>query len=73
MDRLRKLFSRRASYEPLEDVADSRDIDEGLSAGTVTPAEKFSWIDFIIFLILGNSMLWAWYISGTPWTPFLTC
>jgi equilibrative nucleoside transporter 1/2/3 len=67
MDRIRKLFLRRTSYEPLEDDAEPRDVDDELTNESpdepVPEATRFSWVDFIIFLLLGNSMLWAWYIS----------
>ena len=66
MDRIRQLLSGRTSYEPLEDETDARDIDDGLGDDAVTPAAEFSWVEYTIFLLLGNSMLWAWYVFYPP-------
>ncbi|KAK2755021.1 hypothetical protein FQN54_006549 [Arachnomyces sp. PD_36] len=69
MDRFRKLFFRRTSYEPLEDVADPRGVDDELPDIAAPPPSEFSWIDFTVFLLLGNSMLWAWnmFLAATPY------
>lgn len=57
MERIQEALKRSssASYEPL--IADSE--DDGDPKPSV--AKSFSWLDYSIFLLLGISMLWAWY------------
>ncbi len=69
MERIRnaiKQWRSSLAYEPLDD-------------GTETPenrqrkhTQRFSWMEYAIFLLLGISMLWAWYIppTYTLHTPF---
>lgn len=57
MERIREAINYRrrssVSYEPL-------DGDHGYSQPPAyTPT--FSWLEYAIFLLLGISMLWAWY------------
>ena len=56
MDRIRKLFERQTSYEPLEGGSEGPD-------GELIEhpqQEDFSWVDYSVFLLLGIAMLWAW-------------
>ena len=56
MERLRNILKKRRSsptYEPLDDG--SGDLPPGRSC-----KERFSWLEYGIFLLLGISMLWAW-------------
>ncbi|KAF2107164.1 nucleoside transporter-domain-containing protein [Lophiotrema nucula] len=65
MDRLRKLFERRDSYEPLEGGS------EGPNGEQIPrPKERrFSWIVYSVFLLLGVAMLWAWnmFLAAAPY------
>jgi len=61
MDKARQLLRRRPSYEPIvEDNDEATAIDTG--NGKRHQDRPFSNIDYWIFLLLGVSMLWAWYI-----------
>jgi solute carrier family 29 (equilibrative nucleoside transporter), member 1/2/3 len=53
------MLRRRESYEPLEGGSYGPDgeIIEG------NKRERFSWIDYSIFFLLGIAMLWAWYVA----------
>lgn len=56
MERIRKLVRRRSSYEPLEggSVRPDGERIEG------TDKERFSWLEYSVFFLLGIAMLWAW-------------
>ena len=61
MERVTRFLKRQqpaeAEYEPIHNDsldADHVSVDERLSK------VPFSWIEYIIFLLLGVSMLWAW-------------
>lgn len=62
MDKARQLLGRRPSYEP---IAENNDETQETAASTRqrTKDIPYSKIDYWIFLLLGVSMLWAWYIS----------
>ena len=56
MERFREAIKQRRSspsYEPLDDGTDG---EQHSKNGT-----RFSWLEYGIFLLLGISMLWAWY------------
>lgn len=56
MERIRDAMKQRPSslsYEPLDDEADDERHKER--------EQQFSWLEYSIFLLLGVSMLWAWY------------
>ena len=56
MERIRKIFERETSYEPLEGGSERPDGEQ-----IVHPKHTdFSWIDYTIFVLLGIAMLWAW-------------
>lgn len=66
MERARKALRRRASlvYEPL---------DDGAGGGQAHPhKQRFSWLEYFIFLLLGVSMLWAWYTEALTVSVVLT-
>lgn len=56
MDRLRKLLKRDQSYEPLEGGSVEAD-GQAIGNSRIVP---FSWLDYLIFTLLGIAMLWAW-------------
>jgi equilibrative nucleoside transporter 1/2/3 len=57
MDRIRRLFDRKVSYEPIANgTRDSEDIER-----RQVIKDDFSWLEYCIFLLLGIAMLWAWY------------
>ena len=65
MERVKRAFRRTPSYEPLlqngdadghyEDGDDERGWGDGREG-----EEKFSGVDYSIFMLVGVSMLWAW-------------
>jgi equilibrative nucleoside transporter 1/2/3 len=60
MDRIKSLFRAGPEYEPLSDdaVRDDESTQEGSDDGA--PEAPFSWVEYVIFLLLGIAMLWAW-------------
>lgn len=56
MERLRRLFQRDPSYEPLEGGSESPEGEQIVH----TNHQSFSWIDYSVFVLLGVAMLWAW-------------
>lgn len=72
MERIRKALKQRRSpaYEPLDDDSDSNEPQRARKP-------RFSWLEYSIFLLLGVSMLWAWYAlsfisQSQPEVPRLT-
>ncbi|KAI9815476.1 MAG: hypothetical protein M1827_002610 [Pycnora praestabilis] len=65
MERIRDILKRSPpSYEPLEGGSigpDGERIDEA--------KERFSWVEYCIFLLLGVAMLWAWnmFLAAAPY------
>ena len=56
MERIRNALKKRHSspaYEALDDGSGNKPIQKAYK-------EPFSWLEYIIFLLLGISMLWAW-------------
>jgi solute carrier family 29 (equilibrative nucleoside transporter), member 1/2/3 len=60
MDRLRRLLKRQDSYEPLAGGSETPDGSRILDEAETEGKERFSWIDYSIFFLLGIAMLWAW-------------
>ena len=59
MDRVRSAFKRRRSPSPsYERINGDHQVDQAL--GEHVHKERFSWLEYYIFLLLGISMLWAW-------------
>lgn len=57
MDRIRnalKQWRSSPTYEPLDDGSDSSENHQRKHT------QRFSWLEYAIFLLLGISMLWAW-------------
>ncbi|KAF2198058.1 hypothetical protein GQ43DRAFT_483642 [Delitschia confertaspora ATCC 74209] len=65
MDRARKLLQRRTSYEPLDGGSEDP-IGETIEH---PQQERFSWIDYSVFVLLGVAMLWAWnmFLAAAPY------
>jgi equilibrative nucleoside transporter 1/2/3 len=64
MDRLRRVLgddTPEQAYEPLEGGSERPD-GERIEDND---AQKFSWTDYSVFLLLGVAMLWAWYYLVT--------
>lgn len=58
MERMRsalKQWSSSPAYEPLDDGTDTAENQHRKHT------QRFSWLEYGIFLLLGISMLWAWY------------
>jgi equilibrative nucleoside transporter 1/2/3 len=80
MDNLRQRWRQDQAYEPLPDSTDDA---EDISHGDITedaptasqileaptPTHPFSWLEYLIFLLLGISMLWAWnmFLAAAPY------
>ncbi|KAH7125531.1 nucleoside transporter family [Dendryphion nanum] len=65
MERIRRIFERETSYEPLEGGSERPDGEQ-----IVHPRNTaFSWIDYTIFVLLGIAMLWAWnmFLAAAPY------
>lgn len=56
MDRIKKFCRPEQSYEP---IAGST-VEEELQREDLREAQSFSWTEYLIFLMLGVGMLWAW-------------
>jgi len=59
MERIRNLLRDRRSspaYEPLDNGSGS-----GNEASQCAQYGRFSWLEHYVFLLLGISMLWAWF------------
>lgn len=56
MERVKKFWQPEQPYEAIHDhtTEEEREDDDG------RPAVSFSWIEYLIFLMLGVAMLWAW-------------
>lgn len=74
MDTLRSLLRKTqderdvssGEYDPLV----SREDEDGERRGSVqshgAPETPFDWLEYMVFLLLGIAMLWAWYVSFHP-------
>ncbi len=57
MDRIRNALKQWRSspiYEPLDDGSDTPENHQRKYT------QRFSWLEYTIFLLIGISMLWAW-------------
>jgi len=62
MEAVRSLFGRRHSYEPVDNDSSERD-------GTNSSFDRTSsvhWQEYVVFLLLGVEMLWAWLALANP-------
>lgn len=55
MARVQGWFRRSPSYQPLLEDSEGQDEQHVAAHGSV-----FSWIDYLVFMLVGVSMLWAW-------------
>ncbi|KAL2007704.1 hypothetical protein VTN00DRAFT_7686 [Thermoascus crustaceus] len=73
MNRIRKLVTPSASYEPLLDnnEANAGDVDDRSIAedGESRLESRFSLLEYSIFFLLGIAMLWAWnmFLAAAPY------
>ncbi|GLI72348.1 hypothetical protein PoHVEF18_000520 [Penicillium ochrochloron] len=58
MERVRRLFTDRGAYEPLDDSAEVDAAEDGHDQERALP--RFSRLEYSVFFLLGVSMLWAW-------------
>jgi equilibrative nucleoside transporter 1/2/3 len=56
MERVKRLFQREVTYEPVEGGSEELDGEPSL----YSEHDRFSWTDYSVFLLLGVAMLWAW-------------
>ncbi|KAK4974751.1 hypothetical protein LTR66_011048 [Elasticomyces elasticus] len=65
MERIKAVFQRRQSYEPLNGGSERPDGEP------IRAQEKhgFDWVEYAIFFLLGISMLWAWnmFLAAGPY------
>ena len=65
MNRLRRFLAPRATYDAVEprDVDHQEaDAEDRPTNGKSRAAPPFSRYEYSVFLLLGVSMLWAWYV-----------
>lgn len=67
MERLRNVLKQRPSSPAYEPLDDDPDINESRQRA---PKQRFSWLEYNILLLLGISMLWAWYIFNLLFHDF---
>ena len=68
MERIRAWWDRApaSEYQRIdgeEGEAAALEPDEGLRRSEVLSDTSFSWLEYSIFLWMGVSMLWAWYVT----------
>ena len=56
MDRVRKIWQQEQDYEPIEGGS----ADEEQERQELRESTSFSWTEYLIFMLLGVAMLWAW-------------
>ncbi|KAK4697701.1 solute carrier family 29 (equilibrative nucleoside transporter), member 1/2/3, partial [Lecanoromycetidae sp. Uapishka_2] len=63
MERIRSALKRRLSAPVYESINDDEDTQ------SKAPKQRFSWLEYTIFLLLGVSMLWAWnmFLAASPY------
>lgn len=59
MDRVKNLWKRRDSYEPLDGGSERPDGSRIVEEWEGNKA-RFFWTEYGIFFLLGIAMLWAW-------------
>lgn len=69
MERIRTWWHRtpQREYERIgedESEAAAFEADERLQGSGLLPDVSFSWLEYSIFLWMGVSMLWAWYVAS---------
>ena len=71
MDRIIQTFKRRRASQSYESLEGGSASDDGTTIDA-NPKTRFSWLEYYVFLLLGISMLWAWYALSTPYSASLT-
>ena len=69
MERIKSVFRRTPSYEPLLQNGDAGEHEESFDGPDESRREgekAFSWADYLIFMLIGVAMLWAWYAPSPP-------
>jgi len=56
MERVRKIWQQEQEYEPIEGGS----ADEEQERQELRESSSFSWTEYMIFMLLGVAMLWAW-------------
>jgi equilibrative nucleoside transporter 1/2/3 len=56
MERVRKIWQQEQDYEPIEGGS----ADEEEERQELRQSTSFSWTEYLIFMLLGVAMLWAW-------------
>lgn len=56
MERVRKIWQQEQEYEPIEGGS----ADEEQQRQELRESTSFSWTEYLIFMLLGVAMLWAW-------------
>ena len=60
MDRIRSIFTKPAEDQEYTVVGDETDDDEDDTLTSLREEVPFSWLEYLVFLLLGVAMLWAW-------------
>jgi equilibrative nucleoside transporter 1/2/3 len=63
MDKMRSILPQPVTeqeYAPLRDNGDDEEDDTMLAISPTRDDGPFSWLEYVVFLLLGVAMLWAW-------------
>jgi equilibrative nucleoside transporter 1/2/3 len=60
MDRIRSLFVKPAEEQEYEPVGDDTEDGDDETLTSLHEGVPFSWLEYMVFLLLGVAMLWAW-------------
>lgn len=63
MDRVKRLFQPSEPQQPYEPIHGDTHEDGDSTLDEVyedEPEPHFSWVEYLIFMLLGVAMLWAW-------------
>lgn len=67
MDRLRKLWQGEQAYEPLDNSVAS--LEPESDEHPAKKGQRFLWVEYSVFLLLGVAMLWSWnmFLAAGPY------
>jgi solute carrier family 29 (equilibrative nucleoside transporter), member 1/2/3 len=60
MDRIRSLFAKTAEEPEYAPVGEDDEDGDDETLTSLREGVPFSWLEYMIFLLLGVAMLWAW-------------
>jgi solute carrier family 29 (equilibrative nucleoside transporter), member 1/2/3 len=60
MDRIRSLFAKPAEEHEYAPVGEDTEEGDDETLTSLQEGVPFSWLEYMVFLLLGVAMLWAW-------------